>query len=283
MDTTTQSTNENDYAVAGALNFIVNGMILVIYLADKAGVSKEIEIIDLNKTYIRLVGELEKLYDNQPKLSSIEPEPIWKQFDVLKSHTQDIIDYISKPDTDYGQVHYAKVEKLCILANDETPTFTAEQNKLVDHAKKIVSKYDLLVEDAFKKIRETQENNWQIPAYTITYKPDGTILINNILKLKKAHAGSTTERLIEQALNNPNTLFTPDLGQTSRNISTVLHSAGFTPTLRQLFFPTVSKSKGILFRPLITREQADAEKINTLELDMTLKDLGVATEPKMTN
>ena len=78
----------------------------------------------------------------------------------------------------------------------------------------------------------------------------------------------------------PNTLFKPDLGQTSRNLSTVLSSAGFTPTLRRLFFPIVSKSKGILFRPTVTRQQADDEKLDTSDLDLKLKELDTASEPK---
>jgi hypothetical protein len=60
----------------------------------------------------------------------------------------------------------------------------------------------------------------------------------------------------------------------------VLSSAGFTATLRDLFFPTVSKSKGIVFRDTVTRKQADDENIDTIELDLKLKELGASIEPK---
>jgi hypothetical protein len=63
-------------------------------------------------------------------------------------------------------------------------------------------------------------------------------------------------------------------------LSTILNSAGFTSSIRQIFFPTVSKSKGIVFRNIVTRKQADDEKIDTTELDLKLKVLGAITEPK---
>jgi len=66
----------------------------------------------------------------------------------------------------------------------------------------------------------------------------------------------------------------PNLGQTSRSLSTVVSSTGVTPTLRQLFFPVVNSGKGIVFRPIVTREQADEDNINTATLDLELKNLG---------
>lgn len=274
--------NTNDYAVARELNLLVMGMIMNIYLANNAGISVNNAIQEINRPYILLVDELQKLYDNNPKLSALEPEPIWKHFDVLKSFTGEINKHIANPDNDYGNAHYARVEKLCIVANAEIAHFTNEQKDLVDNAEKLVDKYFDNVQEAYVQNRVNKENDWQIPLYTLSYKLDGTILINDVFKLKKAHAGSTTERLLEQALKHPYTLFKPELGQTSRNLSTVLNSAGFTEEIRKLFFPTVSKSKGIVFRPTITREQADADKIDTTELDLKLKALGASTEPKKT-
>ena len=157
---------------------------------------------------------------------------------------------------------------------------TSQQQGLVDNAQAVLDKYAYKLDKVREKYKFDKQNNWQISEYTLVYKPDGTILINNVLKLKKAHAGSTTERLLEQSIKNPNTLFKPDLGQTARNLSTVLNSAGFTPVLRSLFFPTVSSSNGVIFRPTITRKQADNDKIDTTTLDLQLKKLGATTEPK---
>ncbi len=283
MEAMNQPTNDNDYAAAYALNGCVLGIIAMIVMADIVGMPEDSDIHELNRAYVLVVAELERLYDHNSKLTAIKPEPIWKRFDVLKTSSAEINEYLEDPESDMGQAHNARVEKLGIIAGVEEPDFTPEQKKLLDHAESVRIKYGKLLDGLSKEWRAKRSNNWQIPEYTLIYKPDGTILINDVLKLKKAHAGSTTERLLEQALKNPNTLFKPDLGQTSRNISTVLNSAGFTTILRQLFFPTVSKSKGVVFRPMITREQADADNINTTELDLTLKGLGANTEPKPTN
>lgn len=129
---------------------------------------------------------------------------------------------------------------------------------------------------------ESANNNRQIPSYFLDYKLDGCILINDVFRLKKAHAGSSTEKLLEQALKRPNELFRPDIGQTSRNLSTILSSAGFTKELRQLFFPTVSSSKGVVFRPTVSRKEADDEGIDTTALDAKLVAFGAETEPKNT-
>jgi len=283
MEVTNQQASEKDYAVAYALNNCVLGMIASILMAKIVDKPENTDIHELNRAYVLVVDELEKLYSQNPKLAAIKPAPIWKQFDVLKTASWDINEYLNDPDNDVGQAHNARVEKLSIIAGKEVPEFTLEQKELLEHAESVRSKYGKLLDVLNKERRAKKLNDWQIPNYSLIYKSDGTILINNVLKLKKAHAGSTTERLLEQALKKPDALFKPDLGQTSRNISTVLHGAGFTPTLRQLFFPTVSKSNGIVFRPMVTREQADADNIDTAELDLKLKELGAVTEPKTSN
>ncbi len=283
MDVTNQPTNDSDYAVAHALNNCVLGIIAMIVMAKIVDKPEDTDVHELNRAYVLVVDELEKLYNRNPKLAAIKPEPIWRRFDVLKTSSWEINEFLEDPANDIGQAHNARVEKLMILAGKDTPEFTPEQRKLLDYADSIRIKYGKLIDVLNQEKIAKKLTDWQIPEYKLTYKPDGTILINDVLKLKKAHAGSTTERLLEQALKNPNTLFKPGLGQTSRNLSTVLNSAGFTKELRDLFFPTVSKSKGIVFRPLITREQAEIDNIDTTELDKKLKELGATTEPKSTN
>lgn len=281
MEVTDQPTY--DYAVAHVLNDCVLGFIAMIVMEEIVGTPEGDDFHELNRAYVLVTDELEKLYSRNPKLAALKPEPIWRRFDVLKTSSWEINEYLNDPDNDLGQAHNARVEKLSIIASKETPEFTPEQKKLLDYAESVRKKYGKLLDALSEDWKVKKQNDWQIPEYTISYKPDGSILINDILKLKKAHAGSTTERLLEQAIKRPNELFKPDLGQTSRNISTVLHSAGFTQELRDLFFPTVSKSKGIVFRPTITREQADADNINTIMLDLKLKELGAKTESKTSN
>jgi hypothetical protein len=277
MGNANKPSQANDYAVAYAMNRQVYSTIVAIYLGDTAGVSEFHEIPDLNRAYILLVNELEKIYARNPELQAINPESFWKRFDVLKNHTEEIVDYVNDTE-DWGHEHNARVEKLCIIAGVDDPANTPEQQELINNLDTYTKKYATLG----KKKWEDRDNSRQIPSYSLTYELDGSILINKVYRLKKAHAGSSTERLLEQALKSPKKLFKPDIGQTSRNLSTVLSSAGFTKELRQLFFPTISNSKGIVFRPTISRQQADEEQIDTSELDAKLHALGAVTEPKST-
>lgn len=281
MEATNKTSQANDYAVARALNGLINSIMAFMYAAGAHDLSKDQQLEEINRVYILLTNELEIIYDRNPKLLAITPKPIWRNFDVLKHSNWDIQDYVDDTD-DTGHAHNLRVEKLCIISGVDTPSYTPEQRKLVTLADTIIREFGQKLVKANEDIRANTKNNWQIPSYFISYKLDGTILINGVLKLKKAHAGSSTERLLEQALKSPETLFKPDIGQTSRNLSTVLSSAGFTKELRELFFPTVSNSKGVIFRPTISRKQADDESIDTTELDTKLKALGAETEPKTT-
>lgn len=70
------------------------------------------------------------------------------------------------------------------------------------------------------------------------------------------------------------------MGNYSRNISTTLSSLGFSGTLKDQFFPIVSNSKGIKFRPQVTRAEADETGIDTADLDTKLQALGAKVEDK---
>lgn len=279
MEATNKVSPANDYAVAKALNGQINGIIAFMYMAGAHDLAKDHQVDELNRAYILLTHELEQIYARNPELLAIKPDPIWRRFDVLKNYNWDIKDYIDDTD-DTGHAHTLRVERLCIIAGVDNPSYTPEQQKLVKSADAVAREYAQKLVRASEDMQANKANNWQIPEYRLTYKPDGSVLINDVLKLKKAHAGSSTERLLEQALKSPGTLFKPDIGQTSRNLSTILSSAGFTKELRELFFPTISNSKGIVFRPAVTRQQADDENIDTSELDIRLKELGSETEPK---
>lgn len=279
-----------DYAVAKALNESVNSIFSIIGHYQIIGPLEEFDREELNRAYILLVNELEELYDHNPKLADIKPEPVWRHFEIIKDKMLAVQKYLEEHDT--GHDHIIRIEKLCIISGQETPVFSAKQQKFVDNTKIISAKYNkLLVREVEKIIANSSDEEkeedprnrrfWCVEKYTVIYKPDGTILVNNVLKLKKIHAGSTGERLLEQAVKNPNTLFKPNLGQTARNISTVLSSAGFSPTLRELFFPIVNDDKGVIFRPVVTRDEAIADRIDTYELDSLLYESGaeIAVRP----
>ncbi len=282
MKPMTRPADNNDYAVAKVLNKHVAALIVMVIIADSFGLPENFELKEINKAYILLADELDKIYDRNPKLSAIIPEPIWKRFDVLESATWDINEHFEDPENNEMQAHIARIERLCIISGVETPDLSSKQQELIDYADVVRRKYGGLIQETRDANKLKEEDNWHIAEYALTYKPDGTLLVNDVLKLKKAHAGSITEKLLEQAQKSPYALFKPDLGQTSRNLSTVLSGAGITPTLRQLFFPVVSKSKGVLFRPIVTREQAGADNINTSELDVELKELNADIQPGKT-
>ncbi|MBP9852833.1 hypothetical protein KBC77_02475 [Candidatus Saccharibacteria bacterium] len=277
MEAPNKPSRANDYAVAKVMNAEVFTTFAVVSFGDYVEISEYHEIPDFNRAYILLVSELERIYERNPELQAIHPRPLWKRFDMLKNRSADIGEYMIDGDDSIVE-HDVRIERLCTIAGIEDPVFTPEQQKLMNDLDTHRKQYVKVVKEKW----ENTKNKKQISEYRLTYEPIGTILINGVFKLKKAHAGSNTERLLEQALKSPNTLFKPDIGQTPRNLSTVLSSAGFTKELRELFFPTVSNSKGIVFRPTISRKQADGENIDTAELDVKSYALGAVTEPKST-
>lgn len=273
MEATDKPTSSNDFAVAKALNGEVQSIIALILRSDVLDLPEDYEIDELNRAYVLLVHELEKLYSRNPELAEIKPAPYWEQFDVLKNKTWEIMDYSRDSNNDMGEAHIARLDRLCIISGQENPEFSPEQKKLLERISKAAKEYGKKIDEAHLDKNVKIDDSWYIPKYWLDYT-DGTILINDVLKLKKTHIDSTIDQLLEQAFKNQNTLFTPELPQTARNLSTVLSSAGFTYTLRQLFFPTVSKSKGVLFRPSVSNVQASKDKIDTTKLDLVLRALG---------
>jgi hypothetical protein len=273
MEAMKQQTSSNDYAVAKALNNCVIDLFLTISNYQIIGPLKEFDPNELNRIYILLVDELEKIYDRNPKLTEIKPEPTWRQFEMLKGSLPTIQKYLEVHDP--GKQHRDKVERLCIVAGSEKPDYSPAQKKIVDSSKAIHDKYIKLVIREIKTLPPAEQyREWYIPEYKLTYKLDGSILINEVLKLKKVHIDSAIDRLMEQAIKNPNKPFRPKIGQTARNLSTVISSAGFTPTLREIFFPIVSEENGIVFRPRVTFAEVLADRIDTSRLDKKLVDAG---------
>ncbi len=273
----------NDYAVAKALNESIKGIMVQVYAAVAVDLAKDKDIEGLNRTYVLLVDELEKIYSRNPELLAIKPEPIWRRYDLLKGSSNEIAEYIHDT-ADLGDEHTIRVEKLCIIAGIDKPELTPELQELIKSTEAITKEHMKKASKALDSNKRTPEFKfgWEVFEYTLKYKQDGTILVNNVLKLKKVHAGPITQKLLEQAIKNPNKAFKPDLGKTSRNISTIISSAGFTPVLRDLFFPTVSGDT-VVFRPYVSKLQADLERIDREELDTLLYKSGalcrVVAEP----
>lgn len=118
--------------------------------------------------------------------------------------------------------------------------------------------------------------------YKLKYEVNGSIVINDVLVLKKTQSGSAPRKLMEQALKHPYELFKPELGQLNRNLSSVLSDMGITGTLKELFFPIANKD-GVKFRPSVNYTTAEEERIDTEELDKKLKELGAETATILDN
>lgn len=273
----------NDFALAKALNERATSIVDMVANEIRSGIQDSvINTAQVNKSYILLVDELKRIYARTPELSDATPSPIWNYIDLIEGNEYEIYDHIWERQNDAGQRHNAQVNKLCIIAGSEYPSYTPRQQKIVDETDKAIAAYRNVARELNRAMADSSRG-WMIPEYRFTYGTDGSLLVNDvpgILKVRKAHVGSASERLLEQAARNPNELFKPDLGQYSRNISTTLSGLGFSGTLKRLFFPIVSDSKGIKFRPVVSRDTADAEGINTFDLDAKLKERGAKTEEK---
>lgn len=279
MGTSKQPTEANDYAVAKLLNTIL--LLITESVRDIEDLDLpadyDYKLDELNRVYVLLVNELEGLYKYNPNLAEIEPKPFWAKYNILEPYNWEILRYLDEPSQKKGQAHINQLDRLSIIANSEKPELSPRNFKLFEEALEAIKNYKAVIKIAKSDKTELEDeyhndDAWHIPEYFVSYN-NGEIVINDVLYLKKTHIGSTIDKLLEQAFKNQNTLFTPELPSTARNLSTVLSSAGFIPVLRQLFFPTLSKTKGVLFRSKVTFEQTQKENIDTSILDLILEKL----------
>lgn len=173
-----------------------------------------------------------------------------------------------------------QLDRLRIIANSNKPELSPENKKLLEEALEAIKNYGAFLKGAEADKAEIDDeyfndDAWYISEYFATYK-NGEIVINDVLLLKKTHIGSTIDQLLEQAFKNPNKLFTPKLPATARNLSTVLGSTSFDPVMRQIFFLKLSLKKGVLFRPKVTYEQIEKDKIDMTILDLILEKIDLS-------
>jgi hypothetical protein len=280
--------NTNDYAIARDLNYLVIRLIMNVYLADKAGVNG-LDLKELNWAYIILVDELQRLYDKNPKLAAIEPEPIWKHLDVLAYSTPQVIKHVSDSN-DHGGAHYARVEKLCILANAGTPHFTKKQKELINEVSQIADKNDFMIEDAFERNHAEIEKDRQTPVHTLdaqsTQENGGQIaklsLAQKSLKLNfngvthtLKHFDSTKRfnyKLVKFLLDRPDEWVSQNDLAHFRMRSKVKDwpkLMGFTGELKDIFIDVDTKEQKIMLNPQksLTPDEAEILKrfVNTLQ------------------
>lgn len=260
----------NDFALAKYLN---ERVVAIFQLAIDQ--RNNADIAAINKSYILMVNELKKLYARNPELKKISEPICWQEYDRVEYIHDTLWEYRDSVNNDFGNSHNAQVNRLCIINNKEMPSFTSEVKKIVNEADKNVNAYLAELEEDEPKVNDGRF----IPAYTLTYKDDGTILVNSVLKLKKTQAGQASDKIMSQAYQHDGQAdpFIPTIA-TKRQLTTIIGDMGFDTTLRALFFPLINKHKGIMFRSSITRDEADEQHIDTSQLDIKLKKAGAATE-----
>lgn len=266
-----QRDKANDFALARYLNERAIGLFSLV-----ADYRNTPDTTAINRSYILITDILKRLYSRNPELEKINEHICWKAFDRLEYIHNDLWEYTNDTSSDYGQSHNAQVNRLCIVNGKEKPDIAPDIKKVVDEA--IANGRAFLDEIEDEEEPQVYDGKF-IPAYTVEYKNDGTILVNGVLKLKKVQIGQASDRIMSQSFQNDGQTepFKPTIS-TKRQLTTIIGDMGFDKTLRAIFFPTISKDRGIVFRSRITRIKADAEHIDTKQLDKKLKQLGAITE-----
>ncbi len=292
-------TNSEDFAIAREFHHHATELLMAVqrlneeYNYDDPYAEYHETIMDINRPYVLLVNELETIYGQNVALAKLNDDPktkaTWTQFNTIESNDQDIYTYLRehkslkklKNDADFA--HKAQVNRLAIIAGKETPNFSPEQKKILEDAEAAYLKFlKRHTEWRSRKPKKRNKGHHFIVNYELKYADNGNIVVNDVLILKKTQSGSAPRKLLEQAIKHPYEHFKPELGQINRNLTNVLSDMGITGTLKELFFPLVNK-EGVTFRPAVYFETAEKERIDTAELDKTLKALGAKTETLLDN
>lgn len=284
---TKESSNNNDYALARELHFRANEFLMAVsrlnetYNYDDPYSEYHETILLINRPYVLLVHELEELYAKNEALAKLNDEPkttaTWTLFNAIESYDQDINTYLREHKNTADFNHLAQANRLAIIAGVETASYTLKQKKIIEDADDVfITFVKRLGEWLKRRPKKKNKNHNFIMNYKLKYEDNGSIVINDVLVLKKTQSGSAPRKLMEQAVKNPFELFKPELGQLNRNLSNVLSDMGITGTLKELFFPIINKD-GVKFRPSVNYETAEAERLDTKELDKKLKELGAKT------
>jgi hypothetical protein len=293
MGTSKQQLNDNDYAVARELHHRANEFLIAVSHINQAynyddPYSEYHELIMLiNRPYVLIVNELEKLYAKNNTLAKLNEDSktkaTWTLFNTIESTDQDIFAYLREHKSTEDFAHLAQANRLAIIAGIETPSYTSDQKKLIDTADEVYVTYVMrLGEWSARRPKKKSKDYHFIMNYKLKYEDNGSIVLNDVMVLKKTQSGSAPRKLMEQAQKHPYELFKPELGQLNRNLSNVLSDMGITGTLKELFFPIASKD-GVKFRPSVNYTTADEERIDTKELEKKLKELGAETATILDN
>lgn len=283
--------NVSDYAIALKLDSLASGLVYtmgeILRYQDHDDSEQTIYplLANLNRYYILAVHELEKLHARNEPLAKLNEDPktraVWKRYDILEGNEVDILEYV-KDFRNMGSFtdHAIQVKRLAIIAGKEEATPTPKLQDLFDkggHA--ITDAVEYINKNKPVDPRSKRGRNY-IRSYSLAYKDDGSIVVNDVLALKKTQSGSAPRKLMEQAVKHPYEPFTPELGQLSRSFSSVLNDMGIIGIYKKLFFPVATKDS-VTFRPIVDRSRAEDEGLYLEELDKRLKELGAKTHDSL--
>ncbi len=260
-----ENSKANDYALARYLNERVVKIFALVADHQKHDLP---DLSAINRSYVLLVHELKQLYDRNSELSSIGDNICWRTFATIDAIDPYTLFEYSDDNRNHGNDHIAKVNSLCIISGKEEPDIPSELNVVLDEATKNMVAF---------------AESWLIPLYTFDITEAGVLLVNGVegvMNVRKVQAGSPTELALAQAKTRPDTIFKPDLGKISaykRGLTASLKDMGFKGAIGQLFMPDMDDRRGIRFRPMVTRTQANEELIDLTELDQKLKSFGAKT------
>lgn len=258
-----QKSSANDYALAKYINKRIVAIFALV-----ADYRKDLpDLTDINRSYVLLVNEVKKIYERQPELKSIRHNICWRTFSTIDAmDPHDLFEY-SDDYRNHGIEHISKVNSLCIVADKEEPDISPELMKVLDEAEKNIIAF---------------AEDWLIPEYTFEITGSGVLLVNGtegVMKVNKVNASSTIDEILNEAKEKPNTTFLPNLKghKLKRGIRTALAEVGFTGAIEKLFMPVMDNRRGIMFRPKVSRAEANKENIDLSALDKKLKELGAET------
>lgn len=206
MEKTQQPTNTNDYAVARELNDRANKLLGTVVGINQTynyddPYSEYDEVIKLlNRPYVLVVHELEQLYAKNKTLAKLNDEPkmkaTWTIFNVIESNDQEIYKYHSEHKHDEDFAHIAQVNRLSIIADKEMANLTRKQQKIIGEADEVfVTCMKRMSEWSARRPKKKSKGFHFILDYKLKYEVNGSIVINDVLALKKTQSGSAPRKL----------------------------------------------------------------------------------------
>ncbi len=263
---------DNAFAIATELNERVSKIAWLV--SENVKYSSAVELDDMsavNKYYVLLTNELAGIYQCRPELTDVQPKPVWHNIATIDGNVEKIAHMVANGQLKKDEEHIAQIKRFAIISGKENIDVSSSVADLIRQADTAISSFQRKVERHISN--SFIDEDAVIQKYSFEYKANGTIMVNGILKLKKVHAGSLLDKLLEQASKHPNEMHMPSLGQTRRSLSTLVSDISTIGSIRLLFFPTVRQDKGVYFRPIVTRRTALSEGIDTNEIDELLSEL----------